>query len=288
VGCSVGRGRLLRLASAPLQRRLPLGPFLMPVELWLECVLEDGLIGKTCLRGSEDRFVLKAVGNCQALGGWNPAGGAPLKAYRAVPSAGSSTPSGCSPTTFRALLRLAEHPEELPMWLEYKYVLAERGSGAVMWEEDLGEYEPLPRFCGLDGCDESLPVKKLKLSRRLQPPRSHALLMRQDRCGPSPRADLGTARLQAVWWVPAAWDPKVAGAVACVGPLLRPMGTLPPPLPEGPEEARSALARLLFVHPHRSRLLGCLTQLVRRRRLPGHLWLHIWGFIDVSSGCGGF
>lgn len=255
----------------------------MPIELWLECVLED-ILHKGLTKAREGGVVLKVVGNCAALGDWSPAKGAALKACCARDDA-EMPATGAGSSTFRALLRLAEGPEELPMWLEYKYVLAERGSDKTLWEEDLGEYEPLPRFYGQDG-DEGLPTKKLKLARRMQPPRSHALLLRHDRCGPSPRADLGTARVQAAWRVPAAWDPKIAGAIANIGPLFRPMGTSPPPLPDGPEEARAALARLLFVHPHRSRLLGCLAQLVQRRSLPGHLWSLIWGFIDVSlCGC---
>jgi len=191
-------------------------------------------------------------------------------------------------------LRLAEHPEKLPHIVEYRYAVVQRDSAVVWWEEDFGEYEPLPRFGGGDAIgawDEDgtlMPppaAHKRKLTRRFQTPRRHSLLLRHDRCDAGASAsEQIIAQMQATWCVQAAWDPLLAGFSVEVGPTLKPLGTLASHLQEshgaviGP-----ALAQLLFVRPRRSRLLGGLAQLSRKQKLPPDVWRYIGELVGLAA-----
>mmetsp|Transcript_55494 Transcript_55494/g.180096 ORF Transcript_55494/g.180096 Transcript_55494/m.180096 type:complete len:267 (-) Transcript_55494:285-1085(-) len=261
----------------------------MPVELWLECALDRAL-----LRHLEDGGRLVAVGNCPALGNWSCIGKAPVLTLSEEVSAdrgpiyslGRAGPDAERRCHFRlgAPVRLAEEPADLPYTIEYTYLILSK-DGTTLWEEDLGDYEPLPRFGGgAEDCGRPLDLApaRRKLFRSLQRPWTDSVLLRVDVCG-STSGDvfavgaLGAAVFQGVWQVSPDWDPMVAGCSAAVGALFPALGTCAPPGPVSDADGgeATALALHLFVHARRSRLLGALRQLARKARLPADVWRYV-------------
>lgn len=231
---------------------------------------------------------LTVVGNCSALGNFDPSCGVTLQPC--LPELDCLRPGGCrGVATARshgllAPLRLAECPDDLPYIIEYKYLIVDP-SGIVWWEEDFGEFEPLPRFGGGDEAElpPCKPRRKEKLTRRFQRPLKHSLLMRRDRCTATPVCTMGSTALHAAWRIAEGWDPMIAGRCAEVGPLLKSLGTCAPPGLPDPAGEGTAIALDVFVRARRSRLEGCLAQLARRRHLPPDLWFVVGEFVGFKK-----
>lgn len=253
----------------------------MPVELWLECS-----VGAEVVRPGQDRLLV--VGNCPALGSWEPSRGVPLQpSSRCLPSAplsedvdGDAVASTVSWQLRGGPLLLADDPDFLPWKLEYRYAVQRAGGepGEYDWE-DLGECE-VPTFSGCGNIELSLPWKWAvqKVNRRLRLPCCHAVILRRDTCSVAYELPSGPALWERAWRVGADWGPGVAGCDFRLGPRCRTPWSVGE---EGKEEGGSdengketdgMIAQKIFVQPRLSWRRAGLEQLLRHRLLPGQVW----------------
>ncbi|CAE7660382.1 unnamed protein product [Symbiodinium necroappetens] len=230
----------------------------MPLEVWLECICAETQFGEE----------LVAVGNHPALGDWAVERGVQLR-----------TGQDTFPMwTLTAPLLVAEDSREMPLWLEYKYVIRD-GHGNCRWE-DFG-VRSLPMFSSTSPASATMNLLQLSQGgkplnrllpfcrgRRLKP----GLVLRIDTFGS------WAAKTEATWHA-TRWGPDVAGmsAALCGNSFLFVSGAA---VHRGSIENYAAR---IFAAPRRSRLLLALAQLRQKvfDEMPPELWRLVIDFVGL-------